>query len=357
MTSPRPDGVLDKLEDQPVRNIIARAAASAGWDRAGAAVESAHLPKTFGDATDRLPEAARDKLTALKQERYELNLLARGLSDQIEEQRALRRDADNRRLQLLNPAAYANGAPAEDDPLVLAETAKVEKTNNEIRRLQALYETRSGRWNALGQLIASIEKWVTSAPGNLVMHEGEAPTLRKNESLLTAIERIRSRTRELEADERAVRAAPMPSALVKEKITAEVEALARRGAPDVFGAIKHRGEGVKWPSARADVVLYPAPGTDPAKPVVTTPDTLALLAWLAKDELVAALTAEIDARADDGAALTHEQRADRLAEIDIDLLNVERDEEALVEMAHRAGTPVDRRPDASPLAVLGLALA
>ena len=114
---------------------------------------------------------------------------------------------------------------------------------------------------------------------------------------------------------------------------------------------------MKWPTARADVVLYPAPGTDPAKPTVTTPDTLALIAWLAKDELIAALSAEIDARADDGAALTDEQRGERLAEIEIDMLAAERDEEALVEMAHRAGTPVDRRPDASPLAVLGVALA
>ena len=137
--------------------------------------------------------------------------------------------------QLMDPAAYGARRLDEDDPLVLAEAEKIAKADAEISRLQALYETRSARWNALGQLIASIEKWLAGAPGNLVIHEGEAPTLRKNETPFTALERVRSRIRELEADERAVRAAPIPSALVKQKITARLR-LSPAAARPMFSA-------------------------------------------------------------------------------------------------------------------------
>jgi hypothetical protein len=71
--------------------------------------------------------------------------------------------------------------------------------------------------------------------------------------------------------------------------------------------------------------------------------------------LIAGVSAEVDARADEGTALSDEQRGERLGEIEIDMLAAERDEEALVEIAHRAGTPIDRRPDASPLALLNVA--
>jgi hypothetical protein len=52
--------------------------------------------------------------------------------------------------------------------------------------------------------------------------------------------------------------------------------------------------------------------------------------------------------------LTDKQRKDRLAEIDADMLATERQEERLIEEAERRGITTARRPDASPLAVLGL---
>jgi hypothetical protein len=58
-------------------------------------------------------------------------------------------------------------------------------------------------------------------------------------------------------------------------------------------------------------------------------DTLARFAWLHRDALIAKLAAEIDAEADDAAALTHEARQQREAEVMGDLLSVERDESFL----------------------------
>ena len=56
------------------------------------------------------------------------------------------------------------------------------------------------------------------------------------------------------------------------------------------------------------------------------PDTLALICYLHRDAMIAALDREIATEADDKAALTHEAREKAEAEVMGDLLAVERDE-------------------------------
>ena len=63
---------------------------------------------------------------------------------------------------------------------------------------------------------------------------------------------------------------------------------------------------------------------------------------------------QIDAVSDDSNALTAEQRAEQLREIDLDKLAAERDEEHWVSNAIDGGMTVLRRPDADPRTVLGL---
>ena len=86
------------------------------------------------------------------------------------------------------------------------------------------------------------------------------------------------------------------------------------------------------------------------------PDTVALVAWLHKDALIAALDREIASEADDKAALSHEAREKAVAETQADLLAVERDESWFVWQAQSQGLPVEHRADISPLALLGLRL-
>ena len=86
------------------------------------------------------------------------------------------------------------------------------------------------------------------------------------------------------------------------------------------------------------------------------PDAVALAAWLHKDALIKRLDAEIDTEADDAAALSHEARQKAEAEVQSDLLAVERDESALVFKAWADGLPCEHRSDCSPLALLGLRL-
>ena len=78
----------------------------------------------------------------------------------------------------------------------------------------------------------------------------------------------------------------------------------------------------------------------------------ALLAWLHRDALIKALDTAIASEADDAAALSHEVRQQREAEVMGDLLAVERDESALIWAAQAQGLPVEQRNDCSPLAIL-----
>ena len=66
------------------------------------------------------------------------------------------------------------------------------------------------------------------------------------------------------------------------------------------------------------------------------------------------MDAEIDTEADDKSALTHEQREKQEAEVQSDLLSVERDESALVWSAMEQRLPVEHRADISPEALLGV---
>ncbi|MCK1640337.1 hypothetical protein IVA95_22690 [Bradyrhizobium sp. 157] len=83
------------------------------------------------------------------------------------------------------------------------------------------------------------------------------------------------------------------------------------------------------------------------------PDTLGLFAWLYRDALIAALDREIDAIADDENALTAEQRRDAETDLLGDLLQAERDECSLIEIAQSQGLPANFRVDCDPRAILG----
>ena len=86
------------------------------------------------------------------------------------------------------------------------------------------------------------------------------------------------------------------------------------------------------------------------------PDVAGLLAWALKDALIKKLDAEIDSEADDAAALGHEERQRREAEVLGDLLSVEREEASLVWRGQSEGLPCEHRADCDPLAILGCRL-
>jgi hypothetical protein len=72
-------------------------------------------------------------------------------------------------------------------------------------------------------------------------------------------------------------------------------------------------------------------GTDrPATVSTSTVDFLGLLCWLMPDQVIARIEQELDAIADDKAALDEKTRAEREAQISSDMLAIERSECALI---------------------------
>jgi hypothetical protein len=93
-------------------------------------------------------------------------------------------------------------------------------------------------------------------------------------------------------------------------------------------------------------------GEKPALAFIETTDTLGLLCWLFKDQLLSKISAGLDDVADDKAALSQQQREEMEAQISSDLLAIERAECALIWAAEAKGETIDFRSDTSPMAVL-----
>lgn len=139
----------------------------------------------------------------------------------------------------------------------------------------------------------------------------------KGQSILDTIEDRRRRLRELEAGRRAVEAAPVPSSVASARMREQIEAIARRGEPDVGRLIEGPSE-IEF-ARRYEQVVVQGAGVGG----VSAPDAFSLLTWLLRDQLIARLDAAIKEQSDDRHALTDEQRAERFAQIEADALAVE----------------------------------
>lgn len=329
------------------------------WDRAierqNAALPLSVSPTLPGyDPLDALPPEACSKLLELRQAARDAHLTLMGMSDEINELRTQRQQAEVRIRQLTLGAGLGGFQLDPSDPRVVAEQAKADRLATEIGRLSAISDARSARRQELQRLVSSLDAWLSRQGGReLVAYVGPAPKLGRGETASDAVERCRRRLRELRADLARIEAAPIPSSVAKEKARAEVMRLAAQGRPNV-AAMVEAGQKIEWPLARTDVSAWREGRPDPNVPLVRAVDPVALAAWLDPDALLAALEREIDELADDEAALSDEARAAKRTEILADLLAVERDEEAFILQAAASGAEILRRPDADPRAVLGL---
>ena len=176
--------------------------------------------------------------------------------------------------------------------------------------------------------------------------EEKTVLLRKGETVQTAIENRRRRLQELAADIVSVKRSPWPTSITKKLARAQIAELCKRGRPDVFGLVEH-GERIAWPTLPTGAVDLPEAVRNPI-------DTPALIAWALGSELIEAIEREIDELSDDDRALTHEERGKKIETIEADMLAIEREEEALIELAEAQGVPITRRVNADPRAVLGV---
>lgn len=341
----------------------AQAALSNAWDSvvgrqpdpnkdigAIAAIRQMGQPK---DLADLLPAEAATRLRAWREQRDDFRAAYVGLADEWHELHLEKQKAANRVVVLTDgfaasAAGYGYTLPA-DHPSVIDAKEKLARYTAELNRLTERRDARGHRGGEIGRFIEIAERYVAA---HAAASFSPVPVKPKG-----TLEAARKEIARLRVDLDEIRAAPIPSKQVKAAMHAEIDRLAANGRPNVFGAIEY-GEDIKWPRLVQKVNttnLSLASATGPAAQLIglastECPDVLSLLAWLHKDALIAALEREIDEMADDGAALSDEERAAKVTEIEVALLAAERNEVALVDESGE----IAYRPDTDPRALLGI---
>jgi hypothetical protein len=209
--------------------------------------------------------------------------------------------------------------------------------------------------------LANVEQWLRDGrPHSTTLEtvEVEPPKLHKGEDVVAAIDRLRRRGRELQADLHRIRSAPYPSSDAKQRAREQIEQLAQSGAPNAAALVEHADAKLEelFPRVLVRAQVHNVRRSPAAVAYAEAVDPIAVIAWLFPKELAAALDQEIASEADDKPALSHEARQQAEAEVMSDLLAVERDECWFVWTALSQNLPVEHRADISPLALLGLRL-
>jgi hypothetical protein len=153
---------------------------------------------------------------------------------------------------------------------------------------------------------------------------------------------VRTKIAELEQERNTLRGLPTSSSDIEQRVRSYVESLAR---PTITGT----GVGEKLR------IAWPGCGWDSSGPRTDRAEVLPLIAMLFPTQMVDALLREIERSA--SSVVPIKQRAARIAELEAAAEAWEFIEETLVARAIANGEDVQRRPDASPAAVLGVHIA
>lgn len=246
-----------------------------------------------------LPTDARKKLVALEAARMDAEDAAQ---------------AAGRRLQAL---------PRSTDPAI-------------GEALQTKRDLNSAKQEELSMLLNWIYQFLRSNKGVLeAAATTQQPRLEKDETIPSALKRIRLNVVSTKVAMVTVRNSPIPLADARQAIAKRVARMADNGAPHNFDLTAGKLT-LTW-------------GT----PDFFTGDRAAsMMAWLWPEQMTQRLCAELVEP--EGGEITAEAKQVRLGELATHLDQLERDEEALIEAAGRDGLDIARRADASPVAVLGI---
>lgn len=223
--------------------------------------------------------------------------------------------------------------------------AALDAVTAEIARTEALLNGRNARVTATNDLVRSLERWLDRHDRAVFRAAVVEAAPKEGETLEAAIARVREEIDGLHGELRRIRRAPRPAAEVKAAINARIDAMAEKGRPRIYGLDTAEPRLDLLPSTlRGDTL-----GQTFNREVVEN-----MLAWLHRDALKAAIAEQIGT-IKGGISAKDKEKAER--DIPARILELERQEESLIEQAMAAGFDVLRRPQASPLAVLGIEFA
>jgi hypothetical protein len=278
-------------------------------------------------SSDRLPPEAQIRLEALRG-------AARDAEAMVHAAQAAIADCEHRLGAARHRFDAAGGEKAQ-----AAAAAVGRALEAELERLRNAAAKRWERRTNTAQLCARIDHWLGTTPGSFELADAVAVVV-PDGGWADAVEAVRDQREAHEAEVMRLRSAPLPVAELCQRARAMVDALAATGPP----AIDMRGGdlSIRWRTR------------DAGSPNMTAADTTALLAWLHRDALQAALEQAITKAAPATGGIPAAGRAEREEELLMEIERCEFEEEALIEAAQAAGVEVPRRVRASPQAVLGI---
>lgn len=287
-----------------------------------------------------LPETAAAKLTALRLQFADAKALADAGAKSVMQQR-------ERENHLRSELTRLESSGSEHADLIAQKRAEIATVEAEIKRMQGMVGTRRARVQAAGDLIRAVDKFLNRNGGVSFSRVDVTVAPAEGETVAGAIARVRGEIEDLARDLTRVRRAPRSADEVKAAMRARIDAMARAGMPKIHDLTAETPRIDLFPSTLSGDTL----GRMFNRTVMEN-----ALAWLHGDAIKAALEAEIDRRVgEDGVSAQARTKAE--AELPVAILALERREEALIERALMEGMEVGRRPDASPMAVLGIEFA
>lgn len=290
--------------------------------------------------TEKLPPAARDKFRAIRKDAADARALVKIAYEAMGEARDKATAIEARILDLTIRQNYAS-----DHPLVTAERESLELFKKEMRDYSIDRDQRRESAAGIENLWQRIDRYVENLPPTGVAPSPETPVkLEKGETPAPALERRRARIEQLRVEIFDAENAPITSEAAKNIARRHIESMAAAGRPNVLTTL----EGRRPPrlARRVDGARGAHDGEI---------DVEALICWLHRDALIAAIEKAIDEDADESSALSDEERATRISKAKREMLAVQREEEIFFGLCKARGLAVSRRADADPRAVLGLA--
>jgi len=333
-------------DSNPVANAMARSDS--------ARINPGHAAYKSDDVADRLPERARDRLEALRDTFQAKIAYRREISDDLRAASDAKRQHEGNIHNLTRGRGHGGRRLLENDPHVTQQRQWFDEAAAKVKRLSAKLDANDV--SVVGTLINRIEEFLERLPASARIIDVEMP---KSRGKAPSLDTIAHDLAELDADRHEIESAPWPASAAKEAARRQVEALAEAGRPDASGLIDIGADArIKWPTNEVrlpfSVPVTVAEGRVSGahgSAVGPIPNALAFMVWMNRDSVIAALAAEIDGLADDGAALDHNERRIRLEEIQAKRRELENTEAAVV---WDSGDFSKFRPDISAEAVLSI---
>jgi hypothetical protein len=211
-----------------------------------------------------------------------------------------------------------------------------------IEKLGTERDKQSARHNVLARIVNSLNQYLVELrlPMGRTLEITPEPDIRlkPSDSLPDLINGVRAEIAVLNVRIAQVRAAPMKRSAQEEAIRGLLEEMSVRAAPRV--AFDRNGSArLSWSDDGG----------------LSRTDVLALLCFILPEaQLMKALTLELPP--EQSGALSPLEREQQIVKLANDLLLLERKEKYLIERAAADGTEVLRRPEASPMASLGIVI-